>query len=175
MINRGYILAALKQGFSDSQIAAGLGVSQSAILQFIDGNDLRNQAAAESKFTKIDDQINTLEEKILQKLDASMKMAVMNPLQWGGLFKIVNGAKRRSLSEGRPILEGGATLVQLTLPERMRVSVQRNQQNEIIEVEGRLLTTLPAGKLVEMANKPKEVTNGISYDPVTKDQIADLL
>lgn len=177
-MNKNYIVQALRSGFSQSQIAQGLGVTQSAISQYVEEHSLLEEVAAQSQFMSIDSKLNKLEEKIVDKLGTSMQFAVMDPMKWAGLLKIVNGAKRRSLSEGRPILEGGAQLVTLNLPERMHLQVRRNAHNEVIEVEGRVLQTLPAGKLVDMATKslpsPADVEE-VSYEPVPKSAIANLL
>jgi predicted transcriptional regulator len=184
-VNRQYIVSALKQGFSQTQIAQGLGVTSSAVHQFVEEHGIAAEVAAQSQFMNIDSKMNDLEERILGKLEASVKHAVMDPLKWAHLFKIVNGAKRRSLSEGRPVYEGGSTLVALNLPQRMTIEVTRNQQNEVIEVQGRALHTLPAGKLVEYADKqaPQVASKSvfgsdaqeISYEPIPKSAIAELL
>lgn len=184
-MDKNYIVTALRQGFSESQIAQGLGVTQSAVSQFISTHGLLEEVRAKSRFMQIDEDLNSAEELILAKLKKSMQFAVMNPLQWGQLLKIVNGAKRRSLDEGRPLVQDGVRLVNIRLPERMRIEVAKNANNEVIEVQGRVLETLPAGKLAEYAgardpgaidSRIEELENdSTTGNRLTKKEISELL
>lgn len=150
-INRDSVIAALRNGFTNTQIAGALGVTDSAVHQFIEENGLAAIAMQNSKFAAIDDKLNSLEDFVLTKLESSMKMAVMDPIRLAAVYKTLNGAKRRSLAEGQNIQNiNNVRLVNLNLPKHVEVKIGLSARNEVIEVEGRPINTLPAGKLVEM-------------------------
>jgi predicted transcriptional regulator len=173
-MNPDYIVSALRSGFTESQIAQGLGVTQSAVTQYIEAHSLMDRVGDMRKFENIDNLYNTMEEFALKKLQESSRMAIMNPMKWAQIVKTLNGAKRRSLSEGRAVLESGATLVQLSLPARLQVEVRKNAQNEVIEVQGRALNTLPAGKLMERI-EPKTEDKSNAQTLLTPKQVGELI
>src|SRR6185503_18011733 len=74
VLSRDVVLAALKNGFSDSQIASSCRVTQSAVSQFIDSHELRQYASANSKFESLDKKYNNLEEVVLDKLAKSIEL-----------------------------------------------------------------------------------------------------
>lgn len=173
-MDRDYILNALNSGFSDSAIAASLGVTQSAVLQYIDAHGLRNQLEANSRFAKLDEGLNSLEEKIIKKMDKAMEFCVLTPVQLCAMLRTVNGAKRRSLAEGQPINPNNSQLVVLNLPKHMEVNVTKNSQNEVIAVDGRALNTLAANKLLKHVEQTTGVENG-TQRKIEKSEIADYL
>lgn len=145
MLNQKYVLDALKAGFSETQISEALGCTPSAVHQCISDNGLKALASTNSRFQSIDEKYNTLEEKALNKLEKSMEFAALNPIQACRVINTLNSAKRRSLNEGHSVQN--ATLVQLTLPARHAPRITKNEQGEVIEVNGRVLSTLPASEL----------------------------
>lgn len=150
-MNDQYIISALKAGFGVSQIAAGLGVTPSAVSQRIDENGLKDLAVQNSKFKEIDEAYNDIESTVLKKLQKSMQYSVLTPMQACQLLRTVNGAKRRSLSEGQQIVnQNNVQLVQLNLPERHMPKVTLSDKKEVLEVNGRLLQTLPSGQLEDL-------------------------
>lgn len=157
-INHQYIVSALKAGFGTRQIAAGLGVTDSAVTQCIDEHGLKDLASQNSKFAEIDKKYNSLELTALQKLEKSLQYAALSPMQACNVIRTLNGAKRRSLAEGQNILnQNNVQLVQLNLPVRHKPKVTLSDRREIIEVNGRVLQTLPSGKLTEKTKETQKV------------------
>lgn len=172
-INKDSVVAALRSGFNNSQIAAAMGVTDSAVIQFVDAHGLAQLAAQNSKFQAVDEKLNALEETVLDKLTTSLKTAVMDPIRLTAVFKVLNAAKRRSLAEGNTIHNfNDVRLVSLNLPQHVEVKVGMNSRNEVIEVEGRPILTLPAGKLVELTNT--KMRGNLNVKP-TAEQIENLL
>ncbi len=170
-INSETVVAALRAGFSNTQIASSLGVTDSAVLQYIEAHNLQDLAAQNSKFQKIDTTLNSLEEMVLGKLEKSINMAVMDPLKWTAIYKTLNGAKRRSLAEGQNLTNiNNVKLVTLNMPAQVQVKVGLSSRNEVVEIGGRAITTMPSGKVVAMAGV---TTRGsLSHD---KQTISDLI
>ena len=149
-----YLIAALKSGFTESQIAEGMGVSQSAVRQYIQAHSLEKIAKENSQFKEIDKTLNDTEALIAEKLHRAMKNAILNPMQLGRLLQIVNGTKRRSLAEEQQVInQSNVRLVQLNFRPRQTPEVVRNSRNEVIEVNGRALSTIPSGKVVARIGK----------------------
>lgn len=143
-----YIITALKSGFTETQIAQGLGVTPSAVHQTIQEKGLKDIAAENSQFKSIDDRYNRLEELALRKMEKSLELAVLNPMQLTRVVNTLNGAKRRSLSEGQTIINQNNTqLVNLKLPERYAPKVVKNENNEVIEVNDRVYSTMHSTEL----------------------------
>jgi len=162
-MDKNFVVTALRNGFTDTQIAESLGVTPSAVSQAIDAYGLREMAKQNSKFESIDSGLNDLEDTLVKKLKESVRFAVLNPMQLASILRTVNGAKRRSGGEGGPTIGINTQLVHLTLPQRREVHVVKSARNEVIEVEGRVLQTIPSGKMatLELAGTTKEeTTNG---------------
>jgi predicted transcriptional regulator len=172
-INRDTVVAALRSGFDQAQIAGAMGVTDSAISQFIAEHGLASVAAQNSQFREIDDKLNRLEETILGKLEKSMQTAVLDPIRLSAVYKVLNGAKRRSLAEGQTIQNiNNVRMVSLNLPRHVEVKVGLNSRNQVVEVEGRAINTLPAGKLVELTQNTTKIKGNLSHD---KAAIIDVL
>jgi predicted transcriptional regulator len=154
-INPETVVACLRNGFSESQIASSLNVTQSAISQFIQEHGLQSIAAQNSKFETMDSKLNDLEDCILDKLSQTLKYTVLPPMHLAKIYQTVNSAKRRSMNDGAVIHNhNNVNLVQLNLPTHVKVKVGINSRNEVIDIEGRAITSLPSGKLAEL-NKEK--------------------
>ena len=166
------IVAALRNGFSDSQIAQALGVTQSAVLRAIDAYGLRELANLNSKFAEHDEKLNSLEAVVLEKLAATIKFAVLDPLKLTAIYKTLNGAKRRSMAEGSNLPQTGVQLVSINLPRHVQVKVGLNRNNEVISIDDNPLSTLSAGKLVEFAGT--KLKGAISHDS-NSSNIVDIL
>lgn len=160
--NSNYIVAALKAGFDESQIASGLGITQSAVKQEIDSKNLKQFIPANSRFRSIDEKYNNLEESVLDKLEQRVAQSVlMKPLELTRILSTLNGAKRRSLAEGQAAVnQTDVRFIQLQLPEsRQPPQVKLNANSEVIEVDGRVLKTLPSAELAKMES-PTAIEQG---------------
>lgn len=164
-IDSAFVLAALKNGHTESAIAAHLGVTQSAVSQYIDAHNLREIASTNSRFAQIDRKLDNVEEKVLNNLDKVVG-TIYDPMKLTKILSVVNGAKRRSLAEGQQIVNNttNVRLVNLTLPERALLRITKNAQNEVIAVGERNLTTIPAGKLSSIVQQ-----KALAHKPATED------
>lgn len=157
VLQRGDIIAALQHGFSDAEIAKVNGVTQSAVCQFIEAQQLEEYRAGKKQFEELDGLYNELELVAVKKLQSTLKLAVLDPLKLCAVIKTINTAKRRSLSEGVPTINVNNTrLVNINLPEHVRVKATLNANSEVVEIDGRTIATIEAGKIDAMAAAQKE-------------------
>lgn len=147
-VSKEFIISALRAGFAEVQIAEALNVTVSAVEQLINAHGLRDLAARNSKFESIDNKLNNLEEKILDKLEKVLPFA-NKPETVTKMLTAVNGAKRRSLAEGRTLQDNSVRLVQINLPERVQHKVALNSQNQVVGIDDRELITAPSGQVLE--------------------------
>ncbi len=148
------ISAALRSGMDSASIAEALGVTQSAIVQFIEDNDLKAFAAQGNKFESIDAKYNQIEEKLVDKLLRTMDYAQLQPRELAGMIKTINSAKRRSMSEGQVTINNvhNTKLVTLNLPSHVQAKVVVSQNNEVVQIDDRVVETIPNGKLDALAD-----------------------
>lgn len=156
-LSSSYVIACISSGFTDSQIAQAVGVTPSAVAQYIDAHDLRSQAKVSEKHKQTDNVLDDLELMAANKLK-NLLTYESNIMKVAQVLKVANGARRRSHGEGANTFNPQtAVLVQLQLPAHVEAEFVRSPNNEIIGVGDRPLSTLPAGVLLEHT---KELRDG---------------
>lgn len=157
-VSKEFVLSALRNGLTDTQIAESLGVTPSAIAQLVDNYGLREQAALNSQFHNIDQNYNYIEEEATKRLKKHIGL-IVDPMKLLHVIRTVNAAKRRSMAEGASVNNtNNVQLISLNLPEHLKVDVIVNAKNQVAAVEGRELVTMPSGKLMEEATG-KDISN----------------
>jgi predicted transcriptional regulator len=162
MDTRGKIVELLGKGVRPIQVAVVLGVSPSLVSQVLAEPGVRegvSSALLEANLAQAvrDQKLNALEDKCIQAVEDSMKLysGVLKPTESLNMLKIVNGLVRRSpqLPAGLgSVEEAGSKTVVLQLPEHMHnsvVQIQVNTSNEIVEVNGREMRTMPTGGVLK--------------------------
>lgn len=132
------MLALLGQGFPPVVVASSLGCSESYVSQML-SEDWFARQVQELKFktlqkhTVIDNKYDTLEERLLEKLERAIPL-IVRPADITRTLQAINGAKRRgSGSQGQTTIT--QNIVQLTLPTALLQRFVSNQNNQIIEVQ----------------------------------------
>ncbi len=152
------ITECLNKGFSNSQIASALGVTPSAVTQIIEEHNIVKQPGA--IYTSIDDKLNNVEELLVSKLESKLKSinSQLNEVQIGNLLKTVNSCKRRSNPLEVP--NGNINqIVQIRLPTYVVKNIIVNSQNELVEIDGKPLISLPANEVEKVFAEPNhEIT-----------------
>ena len=156
-LNKNMVIAALKSGFKDSEIAESMKVTQSAVSQFIDAHQLR-QYEVQSQFETVDKLYNKLELDLLKKMERTLSLSMLTIPQMSNVIRTLNQAKRRSMSEGQTQVNvNNVRLVNIKLPEQVRIKAQVNERNEIIEIDGRVVETMNNAKVERMAQENSNV------------------
>jgi predicted transcriptional regulator len=138
----------LAQNLAPSQVAAILGVTESAISQLMADPDFAEAVAASSQGAAAadlehDNRIDAIESRLLDNLESRANFA--NFQQSMQAFKILNGAKRRQDTKVHNTLQQGGVTVNLTLPESLIPRYVLNAQAEVVEVDGKtMISATPA-------------------------------
>jgi predicted transcriptional regulator len=132
-------LELLGDGLSPSIVASALGVSESAISQYLSQDEFK-QEVLEKRYealasnNKIDRRYTSLEERVLDKLDKSIDM-IYDPMKLAGVLRTLNGAVRRGSAAPQQMTEQ-KTAVTLNMPTFVlqRYTTQVNINNQVVAV-----------------------------------------
>lgn len=152
----------LGSGLTPATIAVSLGCDASYITQLLSDDQFR-AAVQDLKFKNLraaalrDEELDNLEDVLLSKLKTALPMMVQPALLLKS-FQVINGAKRRATPvQEQTIIHNN--IVNLEFPTATSVQFRSNPKNEIIEVEGRPLATLPSNIVASMAANLQENQN----------------
>lgn len=168
-------LVMLGNGTPVSIVSATLGVTESAISQFLSQEDFANQVR-ELKFknlsrqTSVDEKYLSLEEKLLEKAERAVNMLV-KPTEVISALAIINKTQRRGAGITDPALTS-QKVVNLVLPVAITQKYITNVNNQVIEVQdgdgnSRSLVTAQASSLEDLAKEilprlPEAITHDSS-------------
>jgi hypothetical protein len=171
MAQKEKILEFLSDGLKPSVVASALGISESYISQLLSSEEFSKELREkkEGKLTELvstDKTYDRLEQSLQESLERMIPF-MTNPSHVIRALQVTNSAIRKSI----PSLSGSQTintLVQINLPESAKVKFTMNSENQVIEVEGRPLATLPTNELdldsssAKDINRAKEIKENIS-------------
>jgi len=150
------LIALLGSGISNAVAASAVGCSESYVSQLLAIPEI-SARVAQLRFDTLqannlrDSKIDGIEDLLLAKLSASVNL-IMRPMELVKASSMINAMKRR----GSAAPEQSTQLTQvinLTLPPKLTVAFQLNNQNEIIEVAGRPLVTMQTATLLVEAKQ----------------------
>jgi hypothetical protein len=147
MSMREQIIELLGCGLSNMEVATAVGCDPSWISQLLALPEVFEQvqilrAARTRQFVEHDAKIDRAEAAVLDRV---MHLAnfVTKPGEAAKVFSILNSAKRRAVSAPQDA-SNPSTVVNINLPQTMAVAIQVSQDKQVIEVNGRSMTTMPA-------------------------------
>lgn len=164
---KGEIAKLLASGLKPVKVANRLGVSASYIAQLADDEEFQSifRKAHAQKIEErermlttqqqIDDFIQQSELRTIEAIYNNLDLINKMPERAMKMFGMLNAAKRRYHEgefENRTGEGEDVKTVQLELPEHIRnlgqtVNVVKNEKNEVIEVDGKVLKTMPTSVL----------------------------
>lgn len=144
------IIEMLGQGLSATQVASAVGCDDSYISQLISDEDVSRQiqelrAENFSKYVEQDKFLDDAEARALEKV-SSLVGFISKPAEAVRVFGILNAAKRRTVDQVNQ-QQAVAQTVSLDLPAAARVRFTLTHDKQVIEIEGRSMTTMPAKNL----------------------------
>ncbi len=150
---RNQALQLLAQNVAPSQVAAALGVTESAISQLLSQEDFSAElesvrVAATAEDLRYDERLDTAESDALANIEGKLRFANMQ--QSLQAFKILNTARRRKESRVAAQQTGGGVVVNITLPTAIVPQYVTNPKNEIIEVEGKTMVSASPTRMEEI-------------------------
>lgn len=144
------IIEMLGKGITPTQVASAVGCDDSYISQLMSDEIIFAQvmqlkAEHFSKFVDQDSRLDAAESAALDKV-ATLAQFITKPSEAVRVYAVLNAAKRRttdSVSNAQAV----ALTVALDLPEAARVRFTVTNDKQVIEIEGRSMTTMPARSL----------------------------
>jgi hypothetical protein len=166
-------LALLGKGVPPTAVANALGVDPSRITQLLGDEDFAErvvQAKFESlsKSTERDGNIDTLEDRLLDKLRDCLPF-MTRPMEIIKSFQIINGAKRRG-AQSADTLAAKQTIIQLNIPQIVLEKFTSNIHNQVIQVGSQSLLTIPSGQLLK-SMEIENVNRSKSLIPISNQSI----
>jgi hypothetical protein len=165
------LLHLLANGVSQGAAALATGVSDGYVSQLMMEQDfLQTLAGLRSRELESaiahDAKVESLEEKVLAVLEKKLPY-VKNAVDAARIFVMLNNAKKRNALPGTEGYgnEGasGMQQVNITLPKAAAVQINMNSNNQVIDVGGKSMATLPSKALpalaTRLAEKKKELAN----------------
>lgn len=150
------ILALLGNGVSPDATAMAVGVENSYISQLLGREDFSARVTQLrfdrlQKSSEIDKSYDELESMLLEKLHG-VSDYLLKPSDILMALRIVNGAQRRGagISQATHIVQN---IVQLNMPAKLIQHFRTDEQNQVIEVEGQQIGTIPANVLMDQVKK----------------------
>jgi len=135
-------------GLPNHVVASAVGVSESYISQLV-SDEAFAQTVQELRLKNLteaagrDKKWNSLEDALLGKLDNLMDISFTRPMEVIKALAVVNSAKRRAAPQELNAT-ANAVVIPLILPLVLAPKLSLNEQGQVIEVEGRVIATMPA-------------------------------
>lgn len=151
------LLGILAAGVPHTAAALAVGVSDSYISQLLATPEF-STALAERRSHRLESSIkyeNTVEsvrDRALKVLDSKLAF-VKGPLEAARIFQILDSARRGTATPPTEATPLGVQQVAVILPQAAKVHISMNSQNQVIEVEGRSMATLPSKALPALAKQ----------------------
>lgn len=146
-------LSLLGQGVGPEMVASALGVTPSAISQYLSQEDFLQEVAvlryeALSKHNTRDSKYDDLEDLLLEKLENVIPFLI-RPLEISRILTQINSAKRRGSSAPAEI-SSQAQVINLILPTQIIKQFTVNSANQVIRAGDQDLLTVQSGKMSEL-------------------------
>lgn len=149
------ILSLLSDGHSNEVVASTLGITPSAISQYLSKEDFKLELAARKtikldRYKRLDEGYDRIEITLIEKLEASMMM-LSRPLEIAAVLSKINAAKRR-LDDGSKVQNTPVTnIINITLPTQLVHRFTKTSDGHVVGVDAKSLVTMPSHNLVQMA------------------------
>ena len=159
------LLEYAKIGASQSQIAAALGITPSAVSQLMSNPEISSQLqeireAQLSRSSALDAKYDEVEDKLLEKLASTIPL-LLRPMEIATVLSKVNAAKRRGVAATTQ--QGPARILQLNLPEAIQAKFVLNQTNQVVSAGSQNLVTIQSANVLKLA-EANHATPQTDYD-----------
>lgn len=160
---KGKLVSFLAAGVPPSAAASAAGVTPAYVTQLLDDEEFRTavvEASAKSledaiaKDTKVED----IKAKALRVIEQKLPF-VRSALEATRIYQILDSTKKQAPTGTQQNGQAGITMVNIILPKAAGMSLKLNGLNQVIEVEGRTMATLPSRELPIL-----QATNKVAKD-----------
>lgn len=183
-VSKEQIKELLGSGLGPEVVASAVGCDISYVSQLLSDELFATEVTARrtlalQSHTKRDNKIDSIEDRLLDKLDNMLDetVAFMKPRDALMAFSVINKAVRR----GAPVHGTGGNgvggtsitnIINLQLPQKIVRKFTRNSKNEVVETEGQTLVTMPSHMLLrnlsEQATASGKSGDGEKYTDALK-------
>lgn len=159
----------LGNGMSNDVVANAVGVSPSYISQLMSDEQFHRDVVDlrvknHSQVTERDRSWDGIEDSLLTKLTEIIPY-MTRPNDILNALKTANAAKRRSV-QSQEAMAQTAQVVTLNMPVKVIHNYVTNSRNEVVEVDGQTLVTMPAAVLMQKLLEARPESK--SYEQVRK-------
>lgn len=163
------ILKLLGSGLAPSVVSSAVGCDPSYVSRLLADQDFalevaKLRCAEVEKGILTDEKYDLLENKLLEKLENVLTFMV-RPRDILEAIRVINAAKRRA-TPGLVAESGPSKIINLTIPIAVVAKFQLNGTGEVVEIEGRTLTNLPAATLMKSLETKKAENEQRSAPPL---------
>lgn len=153
-------ISLLGSGIGSDSVASALGVSPGRISQMLAEKSFSDKVSA-LRYTNLqsanarDERYNTLEDRLLEKLDRAMPLMV-RPRDILDAMTRVNNAKRRGQS-APDTTNNTQNVVNIILPTAVASRFITNINNQVTKAGDQELLTMPSGNLLKQVEAAQEI------------------
>jgi hypothetical protein len=153
------IVEMLGAGVTPTQVALACGVSDSYISQLLADENIATEVAEKrtvraAAFVESDASLDSDEEIARSAVRRNLDHGFLKPMETLRHFQVLNAARRKSDSHAGAQVPT-STVVQLNLPAAAAVQFRLTVDRQVIEVDGRSMTTMPAQRVTKMLREKK--------------------
>jgi transcriptional regulator with XRE-family HTH domain len=153
------IIELLGSGISAVQVASACGVSESYVSQLLSDETISERVKAlrvarASKYVEHDDHLDTDEEVARKLVRRNLDNGFLKPMEALKHFQVLNAARRKADS-GSNVQIPTSTIVNISLPTSAAVHFKLTVDKQVVEVDGRAMTALPAAQVAGMLRRKK--------------------
>ena len=153
------IIEMLGAGCSPVQVALACGVGESYVSQLLSEEAIAERVAElratrAAAYLEHDDAIDTDEEVARKLVRRNLDNGFLKPMEALKHFQVLNAARRKTDS-GSNTQVPTSTVVNLNLPAMAAVQFKLTMDKQVIEIDGRSMTTMPAQKVTKMLREKK--------------------
>lgn len=170
------IIALLGQGIQQSVVASACGVTPGWISQLLEDAAVREEVAklrASSLQAAVtqDEELETIEAQAL-KIVKSKLAFVRTASEAAKIYSTLNRANRKLVAPVGETINAAGRQITVTLPAAASIHIQVNQQNQVVEIDGRSLATLPSSGLAGLAAKRPSLGLQTADDVISREIIS---
>lgn len=141
------------------QVAMACGVTESYISQLLSDEGIEEQVSTmrvqkAAAYVEHDTALDSDEEVARQLVRRNLDHGFLKPMEALKHFQILNAARRKSDSHGNAQVPT-STVVQLNLPPSAAVQFKLTMDRQVIEIDGRSMTTMPAQQVTKLLREKK--------------------
>lgn len=169
---KGKLVGFLAAGVPPSAAASAAGVTPAYVTQLLDDDEFRSAIveasaasleAAIAKDTKVED----IKTKALRVIEQKLPF-VRTALEAARIYKMLDDTKKQAPTGNQQTGQAGITMVNIFLPRAAGGSLKLNTLNQVIEVDGKTMATLPSRELPALAASQVAIKNAMEQRDTDK-------